>query len=75
MRELCDELVRGTNDVALLLDIGALLSSYGFLTDACTCYQRAQDIAPTDLRAQIIGDRPRFNNRGQTTVYDMLSLF
>lgn len=40
-------------DVATLLDIGALLYGYGFLTDARRCYQRAQALAPTDLRAQV----------------------
>lgn len=40
-------------DVSILLDIGALLSSHGFLTDARTCYQRAQALAPTDLRATV----------------------
>ncbi len=53
MRSLGDQLVRGTNEVALLLDIGALLSSYGFLTDAHACYEKAQALAPTDLRATI----------------------
>lgn len=53
MLALGDELVRNTSDVALLLDVGALLSSYGFLTDARACYERAQAIAPTDLRAQV----------------------
>ena len=40
-------------DVVQLLDIGALLASYGFLTDARTCYEKAQNLAPTDLRAQV----------------------
>jgi len=40
-------------DVASLLDLGALLSSYGFLTDARACYTRAQALDPTDLRASI----------------------
>lgn len=53
MRALGDELVQGTDDVALLLDVGTLLSSYGFLTDARTCYEKAQTLAPTDLRAQV----------------------
>ncbi len=35
------------------LDVGALLSAYGFLSQARDCYQRAQAIAPTDLGAQI----------------------
>ena len=53
MWALGDELVQGTDDVALLLDLGALLSSYGFLTDARACYERAQAIAPADLRATV----------------------
>lgn len=40
-------------DVAQSLDIGALLSSYGFLSAARTCYEHAQALAPTDLRATI----------------------
>lgn len=53
MRSLGDELVGGTSDIALLLDIGALLSGYGFLTDARACYEKAQFLSPTDLRAQV----------------------
>ena len=41
------------DDVAVQLDIGALLSGYGFLADAHACYERAQAIAPADLRATI----------------------
>ena len=40
-------------DVVQLLDIGALLASYGFLADARTCYEKAQTLAPTDLRAKV----------------------
>ena len=53
MRALGKELLRDTSDIALLLDAGALLSSHGFLTDARICYQQAQAVAPTDLRATI----------------------
>ena len=53
MRSLSDDVIRGTNDIALLLDVGALLSGYGFLTDARTCYEKAQTLAPTDLRAAV----------------------
>lgn len=53
MRSLSNGVVRGTNDVALLLDLGTLLSSYGFLTDARACYERSQAIAPADLRATV----------------------
>ena len=40
-------------DVASLLDTGVLLSSYGFLTDARVYYEKAQALAPNDLRATI----------------------
>ncbi len=40
-------------DVASLLDVGTLLASYGFLTDARACYTRAQALDPTDQRATI----------------------
>ena len=40
-------------NVATLLDIGAVLYGYGFLTDARRGYQRAQALAPNDLRAQV----------------------
>ena len=40
------------DDLTAQLDLGALLSSYGFLTDARACYKKAQTLAPTDLRAQ-----------------------
>ena len=53
MLALGEELVQGANDVALLLDVGALLSSYGFLSEARQCYEKAQTIAPTDLRATV----------------------
>lgn len=35
------------------LALGSLLSNYGFLAEARSCYERAQSIAPTDLRAQV----------------------
>lgn len=40
-------------DVSSLLDVGALLSSFGFLTEARTCYTRAQALDPVDLRPVI----------------------
>ena len=41
------------DDLVAQLDTGALLSSYGFLSDARLCYEKAQTLAPTDLRAQV----------------------
>jgi SAM-dependent methyltransferase len=40
-------------DVTKLLDVGALLSSFGFLAEARAGYVRAQAIDPADLRASI----------------------
>lgn len=40
-------------EIAAQLDLGALLSSYGFLGEARTCYEKAQTLAPTDLRALV----------------------
>ena len=54
MLAACRPVIDGTDaDVASLLDIGTLLSNFGFLTKARTCYDRAQTIAPTDQRATI----------------------
>lgn len=53
MQSICRDVADTTEDVGLLLDIGALLSAYGFLTDARACYEKAQTLAPTDLRAQV----------------------
>jgi len=49
---LCSQITESA-DVASLLDIGALLASYGFLFDARICYEKVQALAPTDLRATI----------------------
>ena len=53
-RALCLRLAADCpDDLPTQLDIGALLSSYGFLTDARACYEKAQTLTPTDLRAQV----------------------
>lgn len=54
MRALCQQL-RDTHqdDLAGQLSLGVLLSNYGFLSEARTCYEKAQALAPTDLRATI----------------------
>lgn len=46
-------LASSSYDVDALLDVGALLSSYGFLGDGRACYKKAQTLAPTDLRAKV----------------------
>lgn len=40
-------------DPTAQIDVGALLSNYGFMADARACYERAKAIAPADLRAAI----------------------
>lgn len=46
---VCVQAMQGA-DAFSLLDIGALLSSYGFLSDARACYEKAHALAPADLR-------------------------
>lgn len=41
------------DDLTAQLDLGALLSSYGCLSDARACYENAQTLAPADLRATV----------------------
>ncbi|MDD3182945.1 MAG: methyltransferase domain-containing protein [Alphaproteobacteria bacterium] len=53
MRALCQPLINGSVDVSLLLGLGALLSSFGCLTEAKMVYTRAHALAPQDLRIQI----------------------
>ena len=52
--DLCRQVTESHPDnLNVPLDIGTLLSSYGFLAAARTCYERAQAIAPVDQRATI----------------------
>lgn len=52
--DLCRQVTDASpGDQAVQLDIGALLSTYGFLGQARACYEKAQTLAPTDLRAQV----------------------
>lgn len=54
MQALCRPLLSGTDvDLACLLDVGALLSGYGFISEARSCYACAQALVPGDLRAAI----------------------
>jgi Flp pilus assembly protein TadD len=41
------------DDLTAQLDLGGLLSSYGFLSEARNCYKNAQALAPDDLRATV----------------------
>lgn len=53
MRAYCEQLTLEADNAVLLLDTGALLSSYGFLSDARACYEKAQAVAPMDLRPMV----------------------
>ena len=54
MLELCRGIINDYgNDFTILLDVGALLSSYGFLSEANECYERVCSLAPNDLRAVV----------------------
>ncbi len=47
MQALCQDLAHAhSDDVPALLDIGALLLSFGFLTSARNCFVQAQALAP-----------------------------
>ena len=49
--ELCRQIRKGSpDDVDAQLDVGGLLADYGLLSEALACYQRAQSLAPADLR-------------------------
>ncbi|MEP2186126.1 hypothetical protein, partial [Roseibium sp.] len=51
---LCTEITAGRpNDLTTLLDVGALLSSFGFVSSARECFEQARAIAPRDLRAVV----------------------
>ena len=52
--DLCRHVMESLpDDLTAQLDTGVLLSSYGFLTDARTCYEKTKTLAQTDLRAQV----------------------
>lgn len=43
----------GNDDVESLLDVGALLLNFGYLTHARQCFERVGMLAPNDRRAQV----------------------
>lgn len=54
MLALCEPaLLNPAADVAQWMDIGALLFSYGFLSQARRCFEQAQAAVPNDLRGTI----------------------
>ena len=54
MLVLCQQIVdTQDNDVDALLDVGALLSNFGYLTRARECYARVCDLASNDLRPRL----------------------
>ena len=51
MLAVCQGIVEAySDDVDALLDIGALLLSFGYLTRARECFERVRMLAPNDLR-------------------------
>lgn len=53
MLKTCQQILADTADLATLLDLGILFSSYGFLRQARDCYERVRRLAPSDLRPQV----------------------
>lgn len=54
MLATCQQIVEAhSDDVNPLLDTGALLLNFGFLTRACECFERARTLAPKDLRPAV----------------------
>lgn len=41
------------DNVSALLDVGALLLNFGFVSDATKCFERCDELSPSDLRAKI----------------------
>lgn len=51
MLATCQQIVEAhSNDVDALLDVGALLLNFGYLTRARDCFERVRVLAPNDLR-------------------------
>jgi protein O-GlcNAc transferase len=50
----CQQVVdEQANNIEAVLSVGALLSGFGFLTDAKKCFLHARTLAPDDLRAMV----------------------
>lgn len=48
---MCEQIIEAHGeDVAALLDVGALLLNFGFLTRARECFERVRELEPDDLR-------------------------
>jgi len=41
------------DNVSALLDVGALLLNFGCVSDATKCFERCDELSPSDLRAKI----------------------
>ncbi len=51
MLKVCRQIINNNGDsINILLDVGTLLSNFGFLSDAHECYERACILSPDDLR-------------------------
>ena len=54
MLATCQQIIQThSTEVPTLLDVGNLLLTYGYLTQARDCFERVQALAPSDLRPQV----------------------
>jgi predicted O-linked N-acetylglucosamine transferase (SPINDLY family) len=53
MRHAARDASQKASNIDLLLDIGGVLLAYGYLSDAQATFDRAQQLAPNDLRARL----------------------
>lgn len=54
MLSTCEQIASANaNNPDVLLDLGALLSNFGFVTYAKACFERIQALSPNDLRPVI----------------------
>lgn len=71
MRTTCERITDAHNhEAAALLDVGALLLNFGFISDARKCFERVEALSPNDLRPKLnlancardAGDHQRAND-------------
>jgi len=54
MRVACQQIIDSyVDDIDVLLDVGVLLSNFGFITAARECFARVSGLAPDDLRSLV----------------------
>lgn len=71
----CACITKKTNDIDTLLDVGALLSSFGFLSQARECFKQTQSDAKKDFRAAVNLaniERESVNHAASRRIYETL---